>query len=187
LAASGEQSPAANEHAFTHPFAYPSQHCRASGIKNKPDLNRDRLNRFPAFRNRGGLVKSHLGLSLKSIFLVVTVLAAGSALAANKGSLELQHPTTVAGKQLAVGNYTVQWEGSGDQVDLKIYRGKNVVASTPARVLKVDHPIASNSAVVAANGDKTYTLSEIRFAGKKFALGIVSDASGTGSSGGSGN
>ena len=132
-------------------------------------------------------MKSHLGLSLKSIFLVVTVLAAGSALAANKGSLELQHPTTVAGKQLAIGNYTVQWEGSGDQVDLKIYQGKNVVASTPARVLKVDHPIASNSAVVAANGDKTYTLSEIRFAGKKFALGIVSDASGTGSSGGSGN
>ena len=81
-------------------------------------------------------MKSHLGLSLKSIFLVVTVLAAGSALAANKGSLELQHPTTVAGKQLAIGNYTVQWEGSGDQVDLKIYQGKNVVASTPARVLK---------------------------------------------------
>jgi len=132
-------------------------------------------------------VKSHLGLSLKSIFLAVTVLAAGSALAANKGSLELQHPTNVAGKQLATGSYTVQWEGSGDQVDLKIYQGKNVVASTPARVLKVDHPIASNSAVVEANGDKSYTLAEIRFAGKKFALGIVNDASGAGASGGSGN
>lgn len=134
-------------------------------------------------------MKSHLGLSLKSIFLAVTVLAAGSALAANKGTLELQHPTTVAGKQLAMGNYTVQWEGTGDQVDLKIYQGKNVVASTPARVLKIDHPIGSNSAVVATNGDKTYTLSEIRFAGKKFALGIVNDASGAGAgaSGGSGN
>jgi len=128
-------------------------------------------------------------LSLKSIFLAVTVLAAGSALAANKGTLELQHPTTVAGKQLATGNYTVQWEGTGDQVDLKIYQGKNVVASTPARVLKIEHPIGSNSAVVAANADKTYTLSEIRFAGKKFALGIVNDASGAGAgaSGGSGN
>jgi hypothetical protein len=187
LAASGEQSPAASERAFAHPFAFPSLHCRTYGIKNKPNLNRDRLNRFPALRNRGGLVKSHIGLSLKSIFLAVTVLAAGSALAANKGSLELQHPTTVAGKQLASGNYTVQWEGSGDQVDLKIYHGKDVVVSTPARVLKVDHPTASNSAVVAANADKTYSLSEIRFAGKKFALGIMNDAGGSGSSGGSGN
>lgn len=133
-------------------------------------------------------MKSHFGLSLKSVFLAVTVLAAGSALAANKGSLELQHPTTVAGKQLAVGSYTVQWEGSGDQVDLKIYQGKNVVASAPARVLKIDRPIASNSAVVSANPDKTYTLSEIRFAGKKFALDIVNDASsGAGASGASGN
>jgi hypothetical protein len=132
-------------------------------------------------------VKSHLGLSLKGIFLAVTVLVAGSALAANKGSLELQHPTTVAGKQLATGNYTVQWEGSGDQVDLKIYQGKNVVASTPARVLKVDHPSGSNSAVVVANSDKTYSLSEIRFGGKKFALGIMSDGGSAGASGGSGN
>ena len=132
-------------------------------------------------------MKSHLGLSLKSIVLAVTALAAGSALAANKGSLELQHPTTIAGKQLAMGSYTVQWEGSGDQVDLKIYQGKNVVMSTPARVLKVDHPIRTNSAVVEANADKTYTLSEIRFAGKKIALSIVNDASGAGASGGSGN
>jgi hypothetical protein len=61
-------------------------------------------------------VKSHLGLSFKSIFLAVTVLAAGSALAANKGSLELQHPTTIAGKQLAMGSYTVQWEGTATRL-----------------------------------------------------------------------
>jgi hypothetical protein len=131
-------------------------------------------------------VKLNLGSSLKHIFLVTVVLAAGSALAATKGSLELQHPTNVAGKQLAMGTYTVQWEGTGDQVDVKIYQGKNVVASAPARVLKVDHPIGSNSAVVVANSDKTYTLSEIRFAGKKFALAIAGDASGAGA-GASGN
>jgi hypothetical protein len=133
-------------------------------------------------------VKLHLGSSLKHIFLAAVVLAAGSAVASSKGSLELQHPTTVAGKQLATGSYTVQWEGSGDQVDLKIYQGKNVVASTPARILKVDHPAASNSAVVTANDDKTYTLSEIRFAGKKFTLAIGGDASGAAAgAGASGN
>ncbi len=101
--------------------------------------------------------------------------------------MELQHPTSVAGKQLAKGSYTVRWEGAGDQVDLKIYQGKTVVASMPARILKVDHPIKSNSAVVVANDDKTYTLSEIRFAGKNFSLGIASDSAGAGASGGAGN
>lgn len=134
-------------------------------------------------------MKSYLGLSVKRLFLVMTVLAAGSALAANKGSLNLQHLTTVAGKQLAEGSYTVQWDGSGDQVDLKIYQGKNLVASTPAKILKVEHPAGSNSAVVVTNSDKTYSLSEIRFAGKKIALGIMSDgsSSGAGAGGGSGN
>ena len=132
-------------------------------------------------------MKLHLGSSLKHICLAAVVLAAGSALAASKGSLELQHPTNVAGKQLASGNYTVRWEGNGDQVDLKIYQGKNVVLSTPARVLKVDHPASSDSAVVVAKTDKTYSLSEIRFAGKNFALGIMSDGGGTGAGGGSGN
>ena len=96
-------------------------------------------------------MKSYLGSSVKGLFLALSVLAAGSALAANKGSLDLQHLTTVAGKQLAGGSYTVQWDGSGDQVDLKIYQGKNLVVSTPARILKVDHPTGSNSAVVVAN------------------------------------
>ena len=81
----------------------------------------------------------------------------------------------------------MQWEGSGDQVDLKIYQGKNVVLSTPARVMKVDHRASSNSAVVVANSDKTYTLQEIRFAGKNLVLGITSDGSGAGASGGAGN
>lgn len=123
-------------------------------------------------------MKLHLGSSLKHIFLAAVVLVAGSALATSKGSLELQHPTSVAGKQLASGNYIVRWEGTGDQVELKIYQGKNVVLSTPARVVKVENPATTDSAVVVANSDKTFSLSEIRFGGKKFALAIPSDATG---------
>src|ERR1700730_2497904 len=106
------------------------------------------------------------------------VLAAGSALAASKGSLELQHPTSVAGKQLAKGNYTVRWEGTGDPVDLKIYQGKNVVASTPARLVKVEHPIGSDSAVVSPDANGGLSLSEIRFGGKSYALKVMGDAGG---------
>ena len=123
-------------------------------------------------------MKSNLGSRLRGIFLALMVLAAGSALAASKGSLELQHPTSVAGKQLAKGNYTVRWDGTGDQVDLKIYQGKNVVASTPARLVKVEHPIGSDSAVVSPDANGGLSLSEIRFGGKSYALQLMGDAGG---------
>ena len=57
------------------------------------------------------------------------VLFALSAFAVSKGSLQLQHPTNVGGKQLATGNYTVQWDGTGDGGSSSLaeirFRGKN--------------------------------------------------------------
>ena len=48
------------------------------------------------------------------------MLFATTAYAANKGSLHVQS-TTMAGKtQLPAGDYTVQWEGTGPDVELKI-------------------------------------------------------------------
>jgi hypothetical protein len=111
-------------------------------------------------------------------------MLAGSAFAANKGSLTLQHETGVAGKQLAAGEYMVRWDGAGDQVDLKIYQGKKMVLATPVRVVKVSRP-SNNSAVINANADGTFTLSQIRFGGKDFALEVVSDSAGAGSGSGS--
>ena len=132
-------------------------------------------------------MKAHDVSSLKGIVLATVVLLAGSAFAANdnKGSMELQNPTNVAGKQLNKGNYNLRWEGTGDQVELKIYQGKNLVASTPAKVLKVENPLSNNSAVVNKNPDGTSSLAEVRFGGKKYALQIVSDGGSSASGGAS--
>jgi hypothetical protein len=128
-------------------------------------------------------VNAKSGLSLKGTLLVAVVLIAANAFAAsNKGSLELQHPASVAGKQLATGNYTLRWEGTGDQVELKIYHGKDVVVSTPAKLVEVEHPNANNSAVMNNNSDGTFSLSQIRFGGKHYALEIPAGA-GEGASG----
>ena len=82
--------------------------------------------------------------NLKNMFkggmLTMLVLFAVGAFAASKGGLQLQHPTNVGGKQLATGTYSVQWDGTGDQVDLKVFQGKKEVASTSAQVVKMDHP-----------------------------------------------
>lgn len=121
-------------------------------------------------------------LSGKAFFLAAVVLLAGMAFAAaNKGSLQLQHPASVAGKQLASGSYSLRWDGTGDQVDLKIYSGKNVVASVPAKMVKMDHPAANNSAVLNTNADGSYSLTQVRFGHKDYALEIVNDG-GAGSS-----
>lgn len=125
------------------------------------------------------------GLNIKGSLLAALVVLATTAFAASKGSLELQHPTNVAGTKLSSGNYTVRWDGSGDQVDLKIYQGKNVVASTPARVVKMEHKPVNNSALVTSNSDGSFSLSEIRFGGKDFALQIGGEGSGAASGGAS--
>lgn len=119
----------------------------------------------------------------KGVFVSILLLLAISAWADSKGSLGLQHPTMVGGKTLATGNYTVRWEGTGDQVQLKIYKGKSEVASMPARLIQLSSAPGNDSAVVNDNGSGTPSLSEIRFGGKKFALQLTGEA-GSSSSGG---
>ena len=116
--------------------------------------------------------------------LATLVLFAVSAFAANKGPLELHHPTNVAGKELASGSYTLQWDGSGDQVNLKIYQGKKEMLSTSAQVVKIDHPVSYDQVVTTAGDNGTSSLSEIRFHGKTFALRLNGEG-GSSSSGGS--
>jgi hypothetical protein len=126
---------------------------------------------------------SGLKSGLQNIFLAAIVLAAGSAVAASKGSLELQHPTQVGGTQLKSGNYTVQWDGTGDQVELKIYKGKDMVASTSARVVKVGRT-ANDAAVVSAKGDGTSSLVQIRLRGKEFAFDLSDSMGASGAAAG---
>jgi hypothetical protein len=123
--------------------------------------------------------------SSKSIVLLAVVVAASIALAeTSKGSLELQQPTSIAGKQLASGSYKLQWEGAGEQVELKIYHGKNVVASTSAHLVKVDSPSNNDSSVITKNDDGSVSLSEIRFRGRKYALQITSEGGSAGAASG---
>ena len=121
--------------------------------------------------------------SLKGILLAGVVLLAASALAASKGPLELQETASVAGTQLKSGTYTVQWEGTGDQVQLKIYQGKKEVASTSARMVTLDKPVNRDSTLLHRNDDGTLTVTRINFGKKNFALEIGGDGAGSGAAG----
>jgi hypothetical protein len=122
----------------------------------------------------------------KASLLSLALLLATSAFAANKGSLNLGSPTTVAGTKLAAGEYGVQWEGTGPEVQVNIMRGKKVVATVPAQVVTLDEASRLDSAVVKSNNDGSRSLSQIRFSGKKLAL-TVGEQSGGSAAGSSSN
>jgi hypothetical protein len=60
----------------------------------------------------------------KGLLLAATFLIATSALAGNKGSLNISEPVTVNGTKLAAGDYQVKWEGTGPNVELNIIKSK---------------------------------------------------------------
>ena len=112
----------------------------------------------------------------KGLLLGLTLLLATSVFAANKGPLQLNDPLTINGKQLAAGEYRLQWEGTGSIVELSILRGKTVVASVPARLVDLDRPAQADLTIVRMNADGSKALSEIRFGGKKYSLAIGNES-----------
>jgi hypothetical protein len=112
----------------------------------------------------------------KSLFLGLALLLATSAFAANKGSLTVQEAVTVNGTRLAAGDYKVQWDGTGPNVELSITQGKKVLAKVPARMVNLDQPAQGDSAVVKNNDDGSKSLTEVRLSGKKFAFAVGEEA-----------
>jgi len=122
----------------------------------------------------------------KGLLLGLAVLLATSAFAAaNQGSMQLQDPVTVSGKQLHAGDYSVKWDGVGPNVELSILKGNKVVATTPARLIDLNEKSNHDAAVVQNNGDGSKSLAEIHFSGKKYALAIGSDSASMDGSGSS--
>lgn len=119
----------------------------------------------------------------KGLLLGLALLLAATAFASNKGSLAITDNCTVAGKQLTKGDYKVSWEGNGPDVQVNIMKGKEVVATVPAHMTELQNSPQRDSAILSNDGNGSKTLSEIRFAGKKYALAVgtpqaaVSDSS----------
>jgi hypothetical protein len=108
----------------------------------------------------------------KSLFLGLALLLATSAFAANKGSLTVQEPVMLNGTKLAAGDYKVEWDGKGPNVELSITQGKKVIAKVAAHMVDLDSPAQGDAAVVKNNGDGTRSLTEVRLSGKKFAFAL---------------
>jgi len=120
----------------------------------------------------------------KSLMMGLALLLASSAFAATKANLQLHNPTTVNGTQLKPGDYKLEWEGTGPNVEVSIMQGKKVYTKAPARLVDLQSPSSNDAAVVKKNDDGSNSLEGVRFEGKKFALelGQAGDGMSAGSS-----
>lgn len=112
----------------------------------------------------------------KSLVMGLALLLASSAFATTKGKLILQAPTTVNGTKLKAGDYKLEWDGSGPNVEVSIVQGNKVLAKVPAKVVDLNSAPPNSAAILKLNGDGTSTLSGARFQGKKFALELGSES-----------
>ena len=102
--------------------------------------------------------------------LGLALLLTSSAFAGTKANLSINSPVTVNGTTLRPGDYKVQWEGSGPNVELSILQGKNVVAKVPAHVVELQSPANNDAAVTRKSDSGPNTLAGVRFQGKKIAI-----------------
>ncbi len=119
----------------------------------------------------------------KGLLLGLALLLATSGFAANKGSIQVNDPVTVNGKQLASGTYSVTWDGAGPNVELNIMKGKNVVATVPARMLDLEQSPVRDSIITSVNSEGHKSVNEIRFSGKKYAFAVNAESAKAESSG----
>ena len=106
--------------------------------------------------------------------LALSLLLAAIAIAGNpnKGTLQVSETVTVGGKQLPAGKYQVEWAGSGSNVELSIFDGKEAVAKVPAQILPLKKAGAASGYSTSTDQAGNKTLTEIFFGGKKYQLSI---------------
>jgi hypothetical protein len=90
----------------------------------------------------------------------------------NKGKLSVSDTITVEGKQLPPGNYKVEWEGTGSNVEVKILKGKETVATAQARLVQGPTKAAVDSYSVTEQQVGSRVLTSISFGGKNVSLEI---------------
>ena len=120
----------------------------------------------------------------KSLVVGLALTLASSAFAASKANLTLNNPTSINGTKLKAGDYKLEWDGSGPNVEVSIMQGKKVLTKVPAKIVDLEKAPGNDSTLLKQNDDGSTTLAGVRFQGKKYALelGESSDGMQAGSS-----
>jgi hypothetical protein len=108
---------------------------------------------------------------INRLLFVLACLATPGLVAQGRGSLHVSTSEVVAGQPLTPGDYAVLWDESGPNVELKILRGKTVVATATAHEMPLPKPSRNDTAIVEIIGEQR-ALSQIYFINQRVALAI---------------
>jgi len=94
------------------------------------------------------------------------------ALARNKNqhSVEIPDSVQVGGAQLKPGNYKVEWQGTGPEVQVNFVRDGKTVATVPGTLKTNDAKVSQDDIVTDTTSANTKTLTEIDFSRNKESL-----------------
>jgi hypothetical protein len=102
------------------------------------------------------------------------LLFTSSAFAAdtNKGTLRPSEDVNVGGTPLRAGNYKVEWNGSGPDVQVTLHQGRKTVATFPAHLTEQKEAMTADAygSVAQPHGQKELTA--IYFGDKHYALQV---------------
>ena len=102
--------------------------------------------------------------------------AAAFAAPAPKGVLKLYEPVTVQGRELAPGDYTLQWSGDGPNVQVSIAKGKQQIVSVPAQVVPINQKTTASGYTAKKDQDGKNTLTEIFLQGRPYEIRVGEQA-----------
>jgi hypothetical protein len=104
-----------------------------------------------------------------SVALFGAALLCGSAVMAgeaNKATIETSQTLNVDGTTLNPGNYRVEWDGTGPNVQVKILQGKKTVATVPAHLEQQQNKNVANAYGSMKGPDGTQQLTAIYIGGR---------------------
>jgi hypothetical protein len=117
---------------------------------------------------------------------IVVLLAFGLSLSAfakdkNETRLTLSDSVQIGAADLKPGDYKLQWKASGPDVQVKVLKGKNVVATVPAKLVQAKS--GDDDTITIRTVGNLKTLAEVDFAGGKQSLVFGEATAGDASSG----
>ena len=88
----------------------------------------------------------------------------------NQHSVEIPDSVQVGGTQLKPGNYKVEWQGTGPEIQVNFVRDGKTVATVLGTLKTNDAQVVQDDVVTDTTSANTKTLKEIDFAHNKESL-----------------
>ena len=107
-----------------------------------------------------------------ALLSMIGLLSTVSALARDKNqhSVQISDSVQVGGTQLKPGNYKLEWQGTGPEVQVNFVRDGKTVATAPGTLKTNDPHVTQDDMVTNTTSPNTKTLKEIDFSHNKESL-----------------